>query len=214
MTAHNTGRRSLVASTLLGTALTLAGVGSAYAQSPAQERPTAAATERAADRAQDADERIEDRVAYRLETDDDVAKYDVKVEVDNGVATLSGEVATQAQRTEAARLADDVTGVTRIENKIEVDAAADTTLADRAKRGLSKTGDAIDDAWITTKVSWFFMGEDALEGSNINVDTKANVVTLKGTVRSEAGRARAKALAARTEGVKDVKDELTIAAAR
>ena len=59
------------------------------------------------------------------------------------------------------------------------------------KAGLNKTGEKITDAWITTKVKWFFVGEDALKGSDINVDTKDNVVTLKGTVKIAAGKTRA-----------------------
>jgi osmotically-inducible protein OsmY len=207
MAAANIVRRTVTFSALAG--ITWLVPSATYAQVSTQE-PAA----RVEARADSADDRLEDRLQYRLETDEDVRKYDIDVEVSNGVARLSGEVATQAQRDEAVRIAEDMDGVTRIEDQIEVDAKADDTLADRSRRGLSKTGDAIDDAWITTKVKWFFMGEDALEGSDINVDTNENVVTLKGTVTSEAGRARAKELAARTEGVKSVRDELTIAAAR
>ena len=71
-------------------------------------------------------------------------------------------------------------------------------------------GMAIHDAWITTKVKWVFVGADELKGSDINVDTKDHVVTLKGTVKSEAGRAKALALAKDTDGVKRVVDQLTI----
>jgi hyperosmotically inducible periplasmic protein len=75
---------------------------------------------------------------------------------------------------------------------------------------MTKTGEKITDAWITTKVKWFFMGEDELKGSNIDVDTKDNVVTLKGTVRSQAGRVKAVDLAKNTDGVKSVVDQLAV----
>ena len=75
---------------------------------------------------------------------------------------------------------------------------------------VTQAKEATSDTWITTKVKWFFMGEDALKGSDINVDTKDNVVTLKGTVKSAAGKARAMELANRTDGVKKVVDQLTI----
>ena len=159
------------------------------------------------------DATIEDRVEYVLATDADVAKYDIKVDVAQGVVTLGGDVATAAQKAEAERLAK-VNGVTRVTNNIAVDANVDRTLAERAKSGLSKTGEAINDAWITTKVKWFFVGEDALRNSNINVDTNNHVVTLKGTVATAAGRARANELAKSTEGVKSVVDQLTIGPAR
>jgi osmotically-inducible protein OsmY len=155
------------------------------------------------------DETLKDRVNHRLETSAIVRKYDVKVKVEKGVVTLSGDVATPAQKTEAARLAN-ITGVTRVQNDIVVDPDEDKTVADRIKAGLTKTGEKITDAWITTKVKWFHLGEDALKGAEINVDTKDRVVTLKGTVKSEAGRARALELAKNTDGVTKVVDQLTI----
>ena len=155
------------------------------------------------------DDTLKDRIDYRLETNATVRKYDLKVKVDAGVATLSGTVATIAQKAEAARLAK-VDGVTKVENTITVDPAVDKTLTDRMKNGLNKAGEAITDAWITTKVKWFFLGDDLLKGSDINVDTASNVVTLKGTVKSAAGRDRAVMLARTTDGVHKVIDELKI----
>jgi hyperosmotically inducible protein len=67
------------------------------------------------------------------------------------------------------------------------------------------------DSWITTKVKAKFVGEDALKHSHISVSTNDNVVTLTGTVASEAGRERAIAIVKQTDGVKDVVDKLTIA---
>lgn len=160
-----------------------------------------------------ADDDIEDRIAFRLETDDLTRKYDIDVSANNGVVILSGNVATSAQKARAAELAK-IAGVTRVQDNIAVDPGADQTLTDRAKRGLNKTGEAITDAWITTKVSWFFVGEDLLDGSDINVDTSNSVVTLKGRVATEAARTRAKVLAERTEGVRQVVDQLVIAPAR
>jgi len=155
------------------------------------------------------DNDLKDRIAFRLDTNNLVRKYDIKVSVSNGVATLSGDVANAAQKAEAGRLAK-ITGITKVENNIKVDKNTDKSLADKAKSGLSKAGDKIDDAWITTKVNWFFVGEDSLKGSHINVDTKNNVVTLNGTVTNLAGKARAAQLARQTDGVKSVVNNLTI----
>ena len=152
---------------------------------------------------------LKDRIEYRLETSPIVRKYDVKVDVDNNVAKLTGDVATEAQRTEASRLAK-IDGITQVDNQIKVNKDVDKTLEDRSKSGMRKTGEAITDAWITTKVKWFFLGEDALKGSDINVDTANRVVTLKGTVASEAGRRRAIELAQHTDGVTKVVDQLTL----
>lgn len=190
------------------TALALAGIlAGPPALSGAAPQATAAAT------AQDRDDTLKDRIAFRLDTSETVRKYDVKVKVDGGVATLSGDVATAAQKAEAEKLAK-VDGIARVQNEIAIDPDEDRSLGERMKAGMSKTGDKISDAWITTKVNWFFVGEDTLKGSRIDVDTKNNVVTLSGTVTSQAGRTRAVALAKQTEGVKDVVDRLTVTSVR
>ena len=157
------------------------------------------------------DSTVKDRIEYRLETSPVVDSYDLKVKVDASSVWLTGTVATTAQKTEAGRLAK-VDGVSKVENNIDVDKDVDRSLADRTKAGMTKTGEVITDGWITTKVHWFFVGEDLLKGSDINVDTNKRVVTLKGTVTSSAGRDRAEALAKRTAGVHRVVNQLTIIA--
>ena len=87
------------------------------------------------------------------------------------------------------------------------------TASQEAKQQAKDTGNAITDSWITMKVHSQFIPEDALEGSDIDVDTNAGVVTLNGTVVSDAGRARAVAIAKATDGVKNVSDKLRIAPA-
>ena len=55
-------------------------------------------------------------------------------------------------------------------------------VGNKTKEGLSKTGEVMTDAWITTRIHERFVGEDLLKGSDISVDTAQHVVTLKGTV--------------------------------
>jgi hyperosmotically inducible protein len=155
------------------------------------------------------DDQLKDRINFRIDTSNITRKYDIHVTVNNGVATLTGDVANAAQKAEAGRLAK-VTGVTKVDNQIKVDKGVDKSLMDKSKNGMSKAGDKIDDAWITTKINWFFVGEDTLKGSHINVDTKNNVVTLNGTVTNLAGKNRAAQLARQTDGVKNVINNLTI----
>jgi len=70
---------------------------------------------------------------------------------------------------------------------------------------------AVKDGWLVMKVHSEFVDEDVLSGSNIDVDVKNGVVTLKGTVPSAAGRARAVEVARKNDGVKNVVDQLRIA---
>ena len=73
-----------------------------------------------------------------------------------------------------------------------------------------KSGNVVTDSWITMKIHSQFIPEDALEGSDIDVDTNAGVVTLKGTVLTTVGRDRAIAIAKATDGVKNVTNQLRI----
>jgi hyperosmotically inducible protein len=159
------------------------------------------------------DDAVRDHVAYKIETNSATKKYDIRVKASNGEVTLTGTVATEAQKLEAGRLAK-VDGVTKVYNNIKVDPNEDKALTDRAKGGMTRTGDAITDTWITTKVKWFYLGDDVLKGSKISVTTTNRVVTLTGTVLTEAGRKQAVALAQDTDGVTKVVDNLTIGKAK
>jgi hyperosmotically inducible periplasmic protein len=83
-------------------------------------------------------------------------------------------------------------------------------IADKSKDVVSATGEKITDGWITTKVSAKFVDETLLKDSKINVDSKDHVVTLKGTVGSNAAKARAVEIARGTEGVVRVIDQLVV----
>jgi hyperosmotically inducible protein len=155
------------------------------------------------------DDSLKDRIEYRIETSPVVKKYDIRVKVENANAILTGKVANDAQKAEAGKLAK-IDGVARVDNQIAIDKDADKTLMDHAKNGMRKTGEAVTDTWITTKVKWFFMGDDLLKGSHIDVDTKDRVVTLNGTVKTETGRKQAVRLAQDTDGVTKVVDNLKI----
>jgi osmotically-inducible protein OsmY len=71
---------------------------------------------------------------------------------------------------------------------------------------------ALSDAGITTKVKAKLAADSTIKATQINVDTKDKVVTLSGTVDSEAAKTQALALARGTEGVSDVVDNLTLTA--
>jgi hyperosmotically inducible protein len=171
---------------------------------------------------------LETAIENKWEADAALKDADIDVEVANGIATLTGEVKTAALKSRAARLAK-VDGVTRVDNQITVDArtVADKTregaekaanktaegvgvAAGETKKAAKKTGEVISDTWITTKVKSKYVGEDALKHSDITVNTVDKVVTLTGTVATEAGRTRAIAIAKATDGVKDVVDKLTL----
>lgn len=71
---------------------------------------------------------------------------------------------------------------------------------------------AQSDAGITTKVKAKLATDSTVKATQINVDTTDRVVTLSGTVDSDAAKEQALALARETEGVADVLDNLTLIA--
>ena len=75
--------------------------------------------------------------------------------------------------------------------------------ADRAER-------AAADGALTAKIKSKMALDDAVEAINIDVDTVAGVVTLRGAVGSADERQRAVRLARETDGVTSVVDQLTI----
>lgn len=85
---------------------------------------------------------------------------------------------------------------------------------DRAKyeadKGASTIGQGANDSWIWFKTKSALATTDDLRDSTINVDVSNDVVTLKGTVGTEAQRASAAKTAQSIEGVKSVKNELKV----
>ena len=68
------------------------------------------------------------------------------------------------------------------------------------------------DTAITTAVQARYYTDDTVRARHINVSTDNGVVTLKGTVESEAARQQAVNLAKSVEGVSQVEDQLQVAA--
>jgi osmotically-inducible protein OsmY len=179
------------------------------------------------------DKTLDSRIEKSIHSDASLKKFNIDVSVDGGVATLTGTVATEADRGKAESLAK-VNGITRVDNRIVVDLSAGTTkgtsgaikegaktagektaagakkVGEATKDGAVKVGDEVTDAYLISKLNADFVNEDLLKGSDINVDSDNQIVTLKGTVVTSAGRARAVAIAKGTKGVKRVVDHLTI----
>ena len=87
---------------------------------------------------------------------------------------------------------------------------------DKSATAAKKTGRAIDDGWIKSKIYAQYMADwnTVLDDSDIDIDVANNVVTLSGTVKSAAAKARAVSIAKATDGVKSVKDNLRVGTTR
>ena len=133
---------------------------------------------------------------YKGTTDkDDKAKAEAKEEAKEakGTAGRTADKTKEASKDAAAKT-----------KEVSKDAAQAT------KDGSVKAKDATADASITSAVKTKFLGDPLVGGLKIDVDTKDNVVTLTGTVKSAAEKAEAIRLAKSTTGVKSVVDKLIV----
>jgi hyperosmotically inducible protein len=121
----------------------------------------------------------------------------INVESFNGVVQLSGFVATQAEKTEAGRVAKGVSGVKQLRNDIAI-------------MGATSMGTKLDDSMLTSKVKTALIEESKIKANDINVETRGGTVQLAGFVSSKAVRDRAGVVAAGVKGVNKVDNVLIV----
>jgi len=84
------------------------------------------------------------------------------------------------------------------------------SFAEDAKRLGRTIGSGANDGWLWTKTRALLAAADDLRDSTINVDVDNAVVTLSGTVATQAQKNRAAQVAKGVEGVKSVTNNLAI----
>lgn len=125
----------------------------------------------------------------------------------DGIVTLQGEVEEHADKAAAVRIARATEGVTQVEDQLRVLGEGEQTPQGTSGETMSVNR---PDMWLTAKVQAKYFMDDEVKGRDINVETQNGVVTLKGTVESEAERRQAVALARSTDGVREVHDQLEV----
>ncbi len=130
----------------------------------------------------------------------------IDVTVENGKATLQGDVTEEVNKDLAKEIALGVKGITAVDNQIIVDA---NYLAPKpsTERGFS---DVIEDASITAAVKSKLLWSKSAAGLSTNVDTKFARVILSGTAQSAAERELAGRLARNTQGVIAVDNQIKV----
>lgn len=122
-------------------------------------------------------------------------------------AAIAGEVAEKSTSI-AGTVAEKSTSIA--DTVADKSTAVAGAVADQSKAIAGAAAAGATDAWIKTKVKLTLTREDAFEDSDIDVDVKDHVLTLSGTVKSEAARLHAAAIASRTEGVARVVNTLVV----
>jgi osmotically-inducible protein OsmY len=96
------------------------------------------------------------------------------------------------------------------ETKENLDATGDSMAKD-AKVAADNAGDAAAGAAVTGKIKGALMSAEGVDSEHINVDTVGTTVTLKGSVDSEAAKAKAEQIAKDQAGSEyTVTNELTV----
>lgn len=131
--------------------------------------------------------------------------FELDVEVENGVAHLSGTVDSAVERDLAVEIAKGVDGIREVKEDIKIEPGA--MAAERRESDFFRT---VEDATITAKVKSKLLWNRNTSGLDINVTTEKGVVTLKGKVASDAQGDLAAQMAKNTTGVERVKKELRV----
>jgi hyperosmotically inducible protein len=87
---------------------------------------------------------------------------------------------------------------------------AGAAVGERVATGANEAERALGNAALTGKIKAKMALDDTVKAAAIDVENDGGVITLKGTVRSEAERARAVQLARETDGVTSVRDRLVV----
>lgn len=119
---------------------------------------------------------------------------DIKIKSKDGAVTLTGTVSEDSHKTLAQETVAGLPEVKSVDNQLKVK-------GDPAEKS---------DAWLTTKVKSTLLFHRNVSAMT-EVDTKSGIVTLKGEADNQAQKDLTTEYAKDVEGVKDVRDEMTVA---
>jgi hyperosmotically inducible protein len=129
--------------------------------------------------------------------------FDINTDVHDGNVTLTGKVNSSVDKSLAGELIKSLDGVKDVNNELSV-------MKQHSDKDSKDLSDSLTDSKVATVVKTRLLFSADVSGSDINVDVANGVVTLKGTVSSDAERDLALAIAKNTDDVKDVVDELRV----
>jgi osmotically-inducible protein OsmY len=125
-----------------------------------------------------------------------------EVSVTDGVVTLKGEAASQAQKDLTTEYAKDVEGVKDVKNEM--------TVAKTPKKPEETVGEKIDDASITAQVKMALLSHRSTSVLNTKVETKDGVVILGGKAKNTAEKDLVTKLVSDIDGVKSVANNMSV----
>lgn len=121
---------------------------------------------------------------------------DIKIQSKDGVVTLTGTVAEESHKSLAQETVADLPGVKSVDNRLEV----------KGERPAENS-----DTWVHMKVKTALLFHRNVRGFETEVNVKDGIVTLRGEATSQAQKDLTTEYAKDVEGVKEVKNEMTVA---
>jgi osmotically-inducible protein OsmY len=131
-----------------------------------------------------------------------VNAHKTEIYVKEGVVTLKGEAANQAQKDLTSEYVKDVQGVKSVNNEM--------TVATIDRKPDQTTSAAIDDASITAQVKAALLSHRSTGVLRTKVETTNGVVTLGGQARNDAEKDLVTKLVTDINGVKSVVNNMTV----
>jgi osmotically-inducible protein OsmY len=123
---------------------------------------------------------------------------DIKIQSRDGAVTLTGIVSENFHKSLAQETVADLPGVTSVDNRLEVKGAAPT---------------ANSDAWLRDKVKVALLFHRSVSAAATEVEVKDGIVTLRGVAASQSQKELTTEYTRDVEGIKDVKNEMTVSTA-
>jgi hyperosmotically inducible periplasmic protein len=134
-----------------------------------------------------------------------------KKSVAHRVVTLTGEVRSAAEEEAALPIAHNTEAVANVVDQLNVvPPEGEATTGVDTPREPTLAEPLAGDVGITAEVKSKLLADPDVAGLKIDVDTSARVVTLTGTVNTEAEKIEALQIARQVAGVSSVTDRLTI----
>jgi len=124
-----------------------------------------------------------------------------KVDVKDGVVTLTGTATSSAQKDLTGIYAKEIDNVKSVRNEIVIEEPA---------AGSSTVSEVIDDASITSQVKYALLSHRSTKALSTKVITENAVVNISGVAGSDAEKALVTKIAQDTRGVKSVVNDMTV----
>ena len=131
-----------------------------------------------------------------------VSANTTEVDVKDGIVTLRGDASSQAKKELTTEYDKDVEGVKDVNNEMTVSKTSEMTMA--------RVGGKIDDASITAQVKIALLLHRSTSALSTKVETNDGVVTMYGKASNTAEKNLVTKLANNVNGVKNVKNRMTI----